>query len=189
MDSSRRLRENASGTKEALMRNAVLLLLIACALPLAAGCSPTVRGSMALAGGDYQLALQRYNEALAAEPDSVYIRQRIGITYFTMKDYAKAQAAFEDILARAPGDPEAAFYLGLSRIGKGETEAGLRLLAAFHWPGKFMHQKYVQEEAQLLLQYPGHTPEDIIRRLRDALETGRHEQEILERESLYGMRQ
>jgi tetratricopeptide (TPR) repeat protein len=182
MDSSRHLRENASRNEEAIMRNAVLFLLILCALPLAGGCTATVRGSMALASGDYALALERYNEALAAEPDSLSIRQRIGLTYFTMKDYGKAQAAFEDILARAPGEPNAAFYLGLSRIGKGETEAGLQLLAAFRWPDKFYHQKFVQDEAQLLLKYPGHEPEDIIQRIQDALKQGRREQILTERD-------
>lgn len=173
------------------MRTAALLLLIACALPLAGGCGPatrvTVRGSMALAGGDYGQALSLYNEALAAEPDSIYIRQRIGLTYFAMKDYQRAETAFQDILARAPGEPNAALYLGLSRIGKGEAEAGLRQLSAFRWPSKFYHQKFVRDEAMLLLQYPGHTPEDIIGRLLDALEKGRREQELLERDMLFGL--
>jgi tetratricopeptide (TPR) repeat protein len=185
MDSSRLLRDNPAN-KEVAMRSAAVILLFVCVLPLSSGCSATVRGSMALADGDYPTALERYNEALAAEPDSIYIRQRIGLTYFTMKDYTRAQAAFEDILALAPGEPNATFYLGLSRIGKGEVDTGLRLLAQMRWPDKFMHQKFVQEEAQLLLQYPGHTPDDIIWRLQDALEKGRREQDKLERDLQWG---
>lgn len=154
-----------------------LALLCVCLL---SGCSPAMRGSMALAGGDYDLALARYNEALATDPDSIYLRQRIGLTYFTKKDYTNAEASFRDILARAPGEPEALFYLGLSRVGKGEGQAALDELARFNWPGKFYHQKFVREEALRLKNHPDMPPAEAIRSLQDALEAGRKEQDQME---------
>ena len=154
-----------------------LALLCVCLL---SGCSPAMRGSMALAGGDYDLALARYSEALAADPDSIYLRQRIGLTYFTKKDYASAEASFQDILARSPGEPMALFYLGLSRIGKGEGQAALDELALFSWPGKYYHQKFVREEALRLQNHPDMPPAEAIHSLQDALEAGRKEQDQME---------
>ncbi len=164
-----------------LPRLALLCLTALCAC-LLAGCSPAVRGSMALASGDYDLALSRYQEALAQNPDSLYLRQRIGLTYYTKKDYARAEASFLDILARSPGEPNALFYLGLSRIGKGETAAALDELTRFSWPGKYYHQKFVRAEAVRLLGHPELPPSEVIHDLLDALEQGRKEQDLLELE-------
>jgi len=155
----------------------VLATLCACLL---AGCSTAMQGSMALAQGDYDLALKRYNEALAQDPDSLHLRQRIALTYFTKKDYAQAEASFQDILVRSPGEPNALFYLGLSRIGKGETAAALDELTRFSWPDKYYHATYVREEAQRLLRHPELPPAEIIRDLQAALEEGRKAQAQME---------
>ncbi len=162
-----------------------LLLLSACLL---GGCSPAVRGSMALTAGDYDQALARYNEALAQDPDSIPLRQRIGLTYFTKKDYASAEASFRDILQRQPGEPNAAFYLGLSRIGKGEVRPALDELTRFSWPGKYYHQKYVRDEAVLLLRHETMPPAEATRRLQNALEEGRKEQNLIELDMARGLR-
>lgn len=175
------------------MRNLTPRLLLAAlalsllVLPLLAGCSPAVRGSMALSGGDYNLALARYHEALEQDPDSVYLRLRIGLTYFTMKDYASAEAAYKDVLIRKPGEPNALLYLGLSRVGKGERQRALDDLTGFAWPDKFYHQKYVREEAERLLRHPDMPADETIRCLLDALEEGRKEQDALERDMFQGL--
>lgn len=150
---------------------------------LAGGCSPAVRGSIALSRGDYTQALANYNEALAKDPDSIHLRQRIGLTYFTMKDYDKAEASFQDILQRSPGDPDALFYLGLTRIGKGEVQSALTDLTRFHWPFKYYQQLFVRDEAERLLRHPEVTPDEAIRSLQDELEKGRVEQRRFEIES------
>lgn len=170
-----------------LPRLALLCLTVLCAC-LLAGCSLAVRGSMALASGDYDLALSRYQEALAQDPDSLYLRQRIGLTYYTKKDYAQAEASFLDILARSPGEPNALFYLGLSRIGKGETATALDELTHFSWPDKYYHQKFVRAEAVRLLGHPELPPVEVIRSLQDALEQGRKEQDLLELEMFRDLR-
>ena len=163
------------------MRTYALFVLL-CTLCLVIGCSPTMRGSVALSQGHYGEALARYHEALAQEPDSIYLRQRIGLTYFAMGDYARAEGSFHNILLIVPGEPNAAFYLGLSRIGKGEREAGLALLQAFRWPDKFYQQKYVQEEALRLKNHPEAPAKEAIRNLQEALEAGIQEQRKLELE-------
>ncbi len=164
-----------------------VVALAALALPLLTGCSPAVRGSMALSSGDYTLALARYHEALEQDPDSVYLRLRIGLTYFTMKDYANAEAAYQDVLIRKPGEPNALFYLGLSRIGKGERQRALDELTRFAWPDKYYHQRFVRDEAERLLRHPEMPPDETIRNLLDALEEGRKEQLQLERDMFFGI--
>ncbi|MBI5519454.1 MAG: tetratricopeptide repeat protein [Desulfovibrio sp.] len=163
------------------------LTLSALGLPVLSGCSPAVRGSMALSSGDYNLALAHYQEALRQDPGSVYLRLRIGLTYFTMGDYASAEATYQDILARSPGQPDALFYLGLSRIGKGERKTALEELTRFNWSDKFYHQKFVREEAERLLRHPDMPAAETTRRLLDALEEGRKEQLQLERDMFMGL--
>lgn len=167
-----------------LLSTALLALALAVSAVLFGGCSPAVRGSMALASGDYGEALARYQEALNQEPGSVYLRKRIGLTYMAMGDYPRAEAIFDNALLLAPGEPEASFYLGLSRIGKGEVAQGLDQLTRLHWPFKFHHQKFVQEEAQRLQGHPELPLGEVIRSLQEALAAGRAEQERAERESL-----
>ena len=164
------------------MRALALALVLSATLGLAA-CSTAMRGSMALADGNYDLALKYYNEALASDPDSIYLHKRVGMVYFAKQDYARAELVFQDVLDHSPGEPEALFYLGLSRIGKGEREPALRDLTTFRWPFKFYHQKFVQEEAARLLKHPETPPGQAIRSLQDELEKGKAEQIIMERES------
>lgn len=160
-----------------------LLASLALAALLAAGCTPAMRGSLAMTKGDYPQALAEYNAALAKDPNSIPLRQRIGLTYFAMKDYAKAEECFRDILQRSPDEPNALFYLGLARIGKGEIQAALTDLTRFRWPFKYYQQKAVREEAARLLNHPEATPDQAIRSLQDELEKGREEQRRFEIES------
>jgi tetratricopeptide (TPR) repeat protein len=125
-----------------------LLALAALCAPLLTGCSPAVRGSMALSSGDYDRALGLYDEALASDPDSIYLRQRIGLTHFAKKDYANAETSFREILSLRPGEPNAAFYLGLSRIGKGERGPALRI-AGLLLAGQNI-TKFLREEASVV---------------------------------------
>lgn len=169
--------------------NSTLLL---CSLALAlllGGCSTAMRASLALNQGEYDQALALYNEALQKDPDSLHLRQRIGLTYFAMKDYARAEASFQNLLLMNPDQPETLFYLGLSRIGKGEIQAGLTGLTFFHWPFKFYQQRFVQEEATRLLGHPEMPPAELIRSLQDALEKGRHEQILLDLDMRRGLRE
>ncbi len=165
-----------------------LLALAALCAPLLTGCSPAVRGSMALSSGDYDRALGLYDEALASDPDSIYLRQRIGLTHFAKKDYANAETSFREILSLRPGEPNAAFYLGLSRIGKGERGPALEELQGFSWPDKYYQQKFVREEAERLLRHPDMPAAETISCLKDALEEGRKKQEESEREMTWGLR-
>lgn len=169
------------GPKISLHLLAPLALLALCA------CSAGMRGNLARIQGEPESALGYYDEALRQEPDSVSLRMRVGGTCMDMGDYARAEASFRQVLALRPGQPEALFYLGLARIGKGEREAALRDLAAYVWPGKFLLSRAVREEAERLARHPDMPPKDTMRELNDALARGQKDQDELERDMIMGL--
>ncbi len=164
------------------MRAIAVLILLCCLGLLAGGCSPAVQGSYALTRGDHAQALAHFNEALARNPDSAYLMTRIGQVHFDKADYSKAEEAFLSALAKDPTYPDAQLYLGLSRIGKGEREAGFDTLDAYRTPFKFFHQKFVREEAQRLRKHPEMSAREIIRSILDAQAAGEVEQKREERD-------
>jgi Flp pilus assembly protein TadD len=165
------------------MRAAALFLCIL-TLVLLSGCSINMTSGFIFTDADQRRAIERYKEALAGEPDDWMLHRRLGMAYFDLKDYALAEQSLEKVQALSPGEPVGLLYLGLSRIGKGEREAGLNLLATYRWPGKFYHQKYVQEEAVRLRRHPEEPAKEVIRDILNALEAGKREQYELENERL-----
>lgn len=151
-----------------------LVLLSACALG--------VSGGLILTDADQERAIARYQEALAREPDNWLLNRRIGLGWFNLADYPQAEQSLLEVQRLSPGEPVSLLYLGLARIGKGEREAGLDLLSTYRWPGKFYHQKFVQEEAQRVRRHPEVPAKEVIRNILDALEAGRREQDQVERD-------
>jgi len=168
------------------MRRITLALCLGLAV-LLSGCVMGLDGRLLLTDADREQAIARYKTALAQEPDSWILHRRIGMVYFDLGDYAHAADSFQQVQTLLPGEPVSLLYLGLSRIGKGEREAGLDLLVTFRWPGKFYHQKYVQEEAARLRKHPETPAGEAIRDLLDALAAGEHEQIILEQDMEFGI--
>jgi len=160
---------------------ALALALSICSALLLSGCSFGVSGGLILNDADQRRAIGIYKEALAKEPGNWVLHRRLGLAYFDLKDYALAEQSLQTVQELSPGEPESLLYLGLSRIGKGEREAGLDVLASFRWPGKFYHQKFVQEEAVRLRKHPEEPSKEVIRDILDALEAGKREQRELER--------
>lgn len=160
---------------------AIALAICICSALLLSGCSIGVSGGLILTDADQRQAIERYKAALAKEPDDWLLHRRLGLAWFDLKDYAQAGQSLQQVQALSPGEPVSLLYLGLSRIGKGEREAGLDGLATFRWPGKFYHQKFVQEEARRLRKHPEEPAAEVIRDILDALEAGKREQRELER--------
>lgn len=167
------------------MRALALPFCLCCAL-LLPGCSLSAGGSFVFTDADQRLAVERYKTALAKEPGDWVLQRRLGLAYFDLKDYALAEQSLTRVQALSPGEPESLLYLGLSRIGKGEREAGLDLLADFRWPFKFYHQKFVREEAARLRRHPDQPAGEAIRDILEALEKGKVEQWHLENDKLGG---
>jgi tetratricopeptide (TPR) repeat protein len=152
------------------------LALCACAVLHLSGCAGGISGGLILTDADQRQAIERYKAALAKDPDDWLLNRRLGMAYFDLKDYALAEQSLERAQALNPGEPESLLYLGLSRIGKGEREAGLDLLAAFRWPFKFYHQKFVQDEAKRLRKHPEEPSGQVIKDILEALKRGKREQ-------------
>ncbi|MHC1701726.1 MAG: tetratricopeptide repeat protein [Humidesulfovibrio sp.] len=169
------------------MRAAARILCVL-TLGLLSGCSIGVSGGLILTDADQRQAIGRYQEALKKEPGDWMLHRRLGLAHFDLKEYALAEASLQEVQRLSPGEPVSLFYLGLSRIGKGEREAGLDLLSTYRWPGKFYHQKFVQEEAARLRKHPEEPAQEVIRDLLDALEAGKREQRDTDRDRLGGMR-
>lgn len=166
---------------------AIALVLCFWSVLLLSGCAAGPGGRLILSDEDRVQAIGRYKEALAKEPNDWPLHRRIGLLYFDLNDFAQAEQSLQEVQALSPGEPLSLLYLGLSRIGKGEREAGLDLLATFRWPGKFYHQKFVQEEAKRLRKHPEEPAKEVIRDILDELDKGKREQDQLEREMRWGM--
>ncbi|GAB4231306.1 MAG: tetratricopeptide repeat protein [Acidobacteriota bacterium] len=81
---------------------------------------------------DFPGALERFQAALAADPESLEVRREIALTYFHLGEIRKAVETCRDLIALAPGDPEG--YLLLGRIYYGSrAQENLRekAIAAF----------------------------------------------------------
>lgn len=166
---------------------ATALAFCICSTLLLSGCSLGVSGGLILTDADQRRAIERYNQALARDPDDWMLHRRLGLARFDLKEYALAEQSLLKVQALSPGEPLGLLYLGLSRIGKGEREAGLDGLAAFRWPGKYYHQKFVQAEAARLRRHPEAPAKEAIRDILDALdalERGRRQQDEAERDML-----
>ena len=71
------------------------------------------RGILALDAGQYNEALQAFQEALRLNPDNVNAHYYTGLTYLATEQYALAQESLESALKLAPTDLDVAFQLGV----------------------------------------------------------------------------
>jgi len=154
---------------------------------LLSGCVFGLGVNVVLSDADQEQSIIRDKAALEKQPDNWLLHRRIGLAYFSLRQYAQAETSLQAVQALSPGEPVSLLYLSLSRIGKGERESALRGLLTYRWPFKFYHQKFVQEEAKRLLNHPEMPPGETIRCLLNALEEGRAEQDRFERDTLRGL--
>ena len=162
--------------------------LCVCSALLLSACAFGISGGLILNDADQRRAIGIYKEALAKAPGDWMLHRRLGLAYFDLKDYAQAEQSLQTVQALSPGEPESLLYLGLSRIGKGEREAGLDLLATFSWPFKYYHQSFVRDEVTRLRKHPEEPAQEVIQDILEALEKGKREQIEMERDRLGGWR-
>jgi tetratricopeptide (TPR) repeat protein len=167
----------------------VLALTLCIIFPLLLpGCTFGVSGGFIFNDADQRRAIEIYKTALAKEPGDWMLHRRLGLAYFDLKDYALAEQSLQTVQALSPGEPESLLYLGLSRIGKGEREAGLDLLSTFSWPFKYYHQSFVRDEVARLRNHLEEPAQEVIRDILEALKKGQREQIDMERDKLGGWR-
>ncbi|HEU5323300.1 MAG TPA: tetratricopeptide repeat protein [Methylomirabilota bacterium] len=95
------------------------------ALPLVAvfvaGCvTPALKGQAALSRGHYAEAAERFEEAVAADPDEVQALVGLGISRYRLGGLEEAKRPLAQAVTQAPELPIARLYLGLVALQTGD---------------------------------------------------------------------
>ena len=88
------------------------------------------RARTACAEGDHARAAAIYAKA-ARGGDATYFRYRQAGEWMHLEQYAEAEAAYRDILARAPAEPNARLNLALATLRQGRRAEALEMYRAF----------------------------------------------------------
>jgi thioredoxin-like negative regulator of GroEL len=150
-----------------------LFLLLAAGLLSLAACTAQVQGGRAMARGDYPEAVAAFRQALAQCPDSLETRRRLAAALVHAGDAPGAAGVCEEVLEKAPGDPQATLYLGLALVMQGKRDEGFDRLASYrHWQA-MREQQVVADAARRLRGHPELSPEELVAEMERALELGR----------------
>ena len=109
-------------------------------------------------------------------PEKAYANNKKGLLQFLDKDYPAARQTFEATLESYPGNPDAVYYLGLTKIFLGEREAGYKLLRSYRDPNNFRISQEVVWWANYCAKKPELTPEKIREVLNKARGEGYRQQ-------------
>jgi tetratricopeptide (TPR) repeat protein len=100
-------------------------------LLLLPGCATSyVEGRQALSRGNYVDAAQRFEQVLTEEPGRLDARIGLGIGRYKQGALGPAIEALEQAVGRAPDNPEARLYLGLSYLRRGDASRAEREFTA-----------------------------------------------------------
>jgi len=92
------------------------------------------QGGWHLARGQYEIAAERFREALEIDPDCLPAMNDLGGIYYQQKDYAKALEQYRSVLVRDGGHVGALRGMALAHVGRKEyaqsRDALQRLLSA-----------------------------------------------------------
>ena len=88
------------------------------------------RARIAAEEGEHARAAALYGKA-ARRGNAAYFRYRQGGEWMRLEQYADAEAAYRDVLARAPDAPNARMNLALAVLQQGRREEALELYRAF----------------------------------------------------------
>jgi Flp pilus assembly protein TadD len=89
-----------------------------------------MRAQLALAGGDFQNAVDLAERAVEASPNAPEMRALLGNVYFGAGRFASAEAAYRDTLSLAPSEAQIVLKLALVQIAQGKNAEALASLNA-----------------------------------------------------------
>lgn len=98
-------------------QSAVVVILFIGLLCFSA-CNQLIKADYNLTAKNYDAAIPLYEEFLAANPDDIQARSRLGFAYLKTGRYEQAIAAFNTVLNARPGDSYAVLYLGMTYLHK-----------------------------------------------------------------------
>ena len=148
-----------------------LLLVLACA-----GCNLVGASVGAGSTSGMGVSFSSYGDFLYSGPGKAYANNKKGLLQFLDKDYPAARQTFEATLESYPGNPDAVYYLGLTKIFLGEREAGYGLLRSYRDPNNFRISQEVVWWANYCAKKPELTPEKIREVLNKARGEGYRQQ-------------
>jgi Tfp pilus assembly protein PilF len=105
------------------------------------------KGRKLLEQGDSAQATVSLEKAKRREPDKASIREALGVAYLRTRQYTKAAAEFEHILATAPSDHYAHYCLGRcqQRLGDRKMALGHYKMAVWLRPSVDYYQQAVDD--------------------------------------------
>ncbi|WP_022660758.1 tetratricopeptide repeat protein [Paucidesulfovibrio longus] len=137
-------------------------------------CSTRTQASMAMADDPAQ-AVALYRQSLSEHPDSARTRIMLGKALIHNGEYAEAETQLTEALQKLPDDPEAAFYLDLTEIGKSGPGGALARLMNYRPYDNEKIGEAVRLEAQRA-SVRNLDAAEVIRRMEAAYERGRLDQ-------------
>jgi tetratricopeptide (TPR) repeat protein len=117
-----------------------LVLLGLMALAVAGCASSTAAGRSALNQGRPDQAAERFEEALAENPENVDALLGLGVSRYRLGDYPSAAANLEQALVRRPAEPGARLYLALVHLRLGNDAAAVEQLTTLR--GLPLHPRF-----------------------------------------------
>lgn len=127
---------------------------------LLVGCVSTGASVSVGTGGTF-VSFNVRGDMLESAPGEAYAINREGLNAFLAGNYETAQFAFQETLTRYPDNPDAIYYLGLTRIYQGRRDEGFSLLSQYRDSRHIRVTQNVQWWAEYCRKKPELTPEKI----------------------------
>lgn len=140
------------------MRSILPVLLLVLSL---AGCNLVGASVGAGYSSGMAVSFSSYNDFLYSGPGQAYSNNKKGLDQFLNKDYPAALQTFQATLQSYPGNPDAVYYLGLTRIFLGERDQGFATLRTYHDTLMIRITQEVVWWANYCAKRPEMTPEKI----------------------------
>jgi len=83
-------------------------------------------------GGDFALAVSKYQEVIRLDPNVVAAHANLGVVLVSLGRYDEAITEYHIALAEAPGNSELVLNLGLARFKKGDFAGAAAQFASLH---------------------------------------------------------
>ena len=114
------------------------------------GCSGRIAGDVKMRFGNYEGAVQNFQDVLSKNPGDWETRRQLGIAYYNIGQYDQASAELTQVLEQHPKDPNALYYAGLARLRTGRPQEALTDWKNHRDPARPAVQKAINKQLTLL---------------------------------------
>lgn len=112
-------------------------------------------------GSGTAISMSSNHDFLYSGSSQIYANNKKGLKLLLDKDYTAAKEVFKATLEKAPTDPDATYYLGLTLIYLDDRDAGYSLLSQYRDPFKNRVTQEIKWWANYCQKKPELTPEKI----------------------------